>query len=145
MSRRAPGTPRTWPEPSGKTRVLVEHPDAAVSAAYELILEDAGYEVATCAGPAAHGEGVDCPLLSGGECSLVEGADVVVSTSSLPYSGDILAALSASEGAGVVFEAPQPFLESHAVELEDVTALPTPATDATLRIAVAAARPEPAA
>ena len=44
--------PQTWPESSPKPRVLVENPDGAELWAHAEILRDAGYEVATCAGPA---------------------------------------------------------------------------------------------
>jgi hypothetical protein len=44
-----------WPERDGRRRVLVENPDDAELWAHARVLLEAGYEVATCTGPAAAG------------------------------------------------------------------------------------------
>ena len=87
-----------WPAQTGKTRVLIENPDRADLWAHAAVLRDAGYEVAMCSGPASAGEQQEhttCPLLTEGHCPLVEGADVVVSTTQLKNGREILAALNA--------------------------------------------------
>ena len=124
-------TPRTlhpdeWSEPSGKPRVLIENPDGADLWAHADVLREAGYEVAMCAGPTVEARNVPwfrrrplpwgspspvelerhtlCPLLSEGNCPLVEGADVVVSTTQLTDSREIVAKLSARTSPAVVVE-----------------------------------------
>lgn len=111
-----------WPEQSGKPRVLIENPDRADLWAHADVLREAGYDVAMCGGPTAqtenvrwfrrwtgpqptdHQERVVCPLLTEGHCPLVEGADVVVSTTQLGDSREILAKLTARSSLGVVVE-----------------------------------------
>lgn len=104
-----------WPERSGRGRVLIEDPDPASLWAQAEILEEAGYQVATCAGPTAEGEHVPwfrrrpdwddphayeqplatrCPLIALGSCPLVDGADVVVSSTRLGESREILTVLA---------------------------------------------------
>src|SRR6266849_1997886 len=105
--------PEEWPERSGKPRVLIENPDRADLWAHADVLGKAGYDVATCAGPTAETEHVSwfrrrprswadpqprehqqrtvCPLVEEGQCPLVEGADVVVSTTQLTDSREVLA------------------------------------------------------
>jgi hypothetical protein len=101
--------PEAWPEPSGKPRVLIENPDGADLWAHAEILRDAGYDVAMCAGPsdavpAEHQERTVCPLIAEGQCPLVEGADVVVSTTYLTDGREILATLSARGSPALVVE-----------------------------------------
>jgi CheY-like chemotaxis protein len=67
----------TWPERSGKVRVLVEDDDGATGMAAVNILKDEGYDAMTCGGPAELSGG-RCPLVDRGRCGLVGGADVVV-------------------------------------------------------------------
>jgi hypothetical protein len=100
--------PQTWPEPSRKPRVLVENPDGAELWAHADILREAGYEVATCAGPAEpaswHQRPTTCPLVGEGRCPLAEGADVVVTTTDLRDGAEIVAALGTSVPAALVVE-----------------------------------------
>jgi hypothetical protein len=111
IRRRSPRSihPERWPEPSGKPRVLIENPDGAELWAHADILRDAGYEVAMCAGPTAgskeeHQERTLCPLLAEGHCPLVDGADVVISTTYLADGREILATLSARDAPALVVE-----------------------------------------
>jgi hypothetical protein len=124
-----------WSAREGRKRALVENPDAGVLWAYADILREAGYDVATCTGE--HPDGHDrCPLLEVGHCQLVEGADIVVSTCSMPRGGKLLAVLSADGATPVVFEAPEPDLDRYADSPENVTFVPTPVTEETLLEAV---------
>lgn len=118
--------PGEWPEQTGKPRVLIENPDGADLGAHAEVLREAGYDVATCAGPTAEIKRVPwfrrghlywgdsqpmerqertlCPLISEGHCPLAEGADVVVSTTQLIDSREILATLSARSTPALVVE-----------------------------------------
>jgi len=62
-----------WPAGHDKPHILVE----AASGRWggEDAARDAGFEVRTCRGP---GENRPCPLVSGGTCPLVDGADAIV-------------------------------------------------------------------
>jgi hypothetical protein len=136
-----------WPPRSGRPRVLVEDPDGAVLWASARILEEAGYDVACCQGPTPAGGGVArtcCPLLTGGACPLVEGADVVVSTTSLPESAEILEAV-ASHRAPLVVAGPERVVCERVEPIGAGTALPFPVTTEKLVGAVAAALEEPRA
>jgi DNA-binding NtrC family response regulator len=96
-----------WPAQTGKTRVLIENPDRADLWAHADVLRRAGYDVAMCSGPTEAGEQQEhttCPLLAEGHCPLVEGADVVVSTTQLTDGREILAALSARSTSALVVE-----------------------------------------
>ena len=67
-----------------------------------------------CSGPTEAGEQQEhttCPLLTEGHCPLVEGADVVVSTTQLKDGREILAALSARSTPGLVVEGTRSELE----------------------------------
>lgn len=57
-----------------RPRVLVEDPDGAVRSASQRILERAGFDVTTCAGPTP---GHLCPEVAGSGCRALDGADVV--------------------------------------------------------------------
>jgi hypothetical protein len=98
--------PQTWPEPGPGPRVLIENPDGADLWAYADILRNAGYEVATCAGPAEqaswHQRPTKCPLVGAGRCPLAEGADVIVTTTDLRDSDEIIPALESTVAAPVV-------------------------------------------
>jgi hypothetical protein len=124
---------------------LIENPDRAVLWGYGQTLREAGYEVATCTGPAGDDVNrVRCPLLEGDPCPLVRGADVVLSTCDLVRSRDVLAALGSDDRPAVVFEVPVP----SAVDYRDVagsaTLLPVPVTESSLLEAVAGALVEAA-
>ena len=124
-----------WSARDGRKRALVENPDRGQLWAYAETLRDAGYNVATCSGE--HPDGHDrCPLLEVGRCELVEGADVVVSTCSIPRGDKLLAVLSADGSTPVVFEAPKPDFERYESATEHVTFVPTPVTEQTLLDAV---------
>jgi hypothetical protein len=137
-----------WAPRTDRPRVLVENPDRAELMAHADILREAGYDVAVCSGPS---EGKDrkacgCPLLEGEGCTLVAGADVVVSTASLTGSDDILAALREEGSLPVVFEVSPPDLARYEEMAPSATLLPQPVTAASLEKAVARARqPEPGA
>jgi hypothetical protein len=160
--KRAPLTmhPEDWPEQSGKPRVLIENPDQADLWAHADVLREAGYDVAVCAGPTAEPERVPwfrrlfwadpepverpertlCPLLSEGHCPLVEGADVVVSTTSLTDSHEILATLSARSSPGVVVEGTTAGLERERDAIRDSVQLRFPVLPRQLVEAVERAR-----
>lgn len=101
-----------WDTRGGRTRVLVENPDHVELWAYAELLREHGYDVATCAGQDYEGS-TRCPLLESGRCSIVEAADVVVSSCSLVEGDAILAMLAAKGSPPVVFEAPQPQFERY--------------------------------
>jgi hypothetical protein len=89
-----------WSKPNGQLHVLVEHPDLDGLDTRGAVLRAAGYEVALCAGPQAGSrrDRTTCPLVSGGDCTLVDHADVVV-TSCLLRDGDAI--IGALENADV--------------------------------------------
>jgi hypothetical protein len=113
--------------------VLIENPDGADLWAHAEVLREAGYDVAMCVGPTAETEHVPwfrrrhlywadpqpterqkrtlCPLVSEGHCPLVEGADVVVSTTRLTDSREILGTLSARSSPALVVEGTSSDLE----------------------------------
>jgi len=61
---------------STRRRVLVECDDPTIQDGLARVLDESGYEVSVCAGPASRTAG--CPLVAGGHCGLVENAQVVV-------------------------------------------------------------------
>jgi len=120
-----------WPQPSGKPRVLIENPDGAELWAHADILRDAGYEVAMCAGPTASvpGERQErtlCPLIGEGHCPLVEGADVVVSTTYLADGREILTTLSARSSPALVVEGTSDDLERNSDVIGDAVRVKFP-------------------
>jgi hypothetical protein len=128
--------------------VLVEDPDGAVLCAYTRILGEAGYDVAGCQGPTGVcGDGLPrtcCPLLVGGGCPLVEGADVVVSSMSLAESAEIHEAVSRHDAALVV-GGPERAVEERRQRIGTGMPLPYPVTREKLVQAVAAALEGPPA
>jgi hypothetical protein len=116
--------PEEWPEQTGKPRVLIENPDRADLWAHADVLREAGYDVAMCGGPTPEPAPVTwfqrlfradpepaepqqrtfCPLVAHGHCPLVEGADVVVSTTTLTDSREIHAQLRATGAPALVVE-----------------------------------------
>lgn len=66
--------PDGWAADRTRPRVLVEDPDGAVRTAAGRILERAGFQVSTCAGP---GSGGTCPEVTRDGCRAVDTADVV--------------------------------------------------------------------
>jgi hypothetical protein len=130
----------SWPPRSGATRVLIENPDRADLAAHAFVLEEAGYEVATCRGPGTDdAREPGCPLIAGASCPLVDGADVVVTSSDLGACRAVLAAHRAQGSPPVVFEAPEPARARWHDIAEGTLLLPLPVTATSLREAVASA------
>ena len=118
---------------SGRARVLVENADGAEQWACEGILGRAGYEVAVCGGPDAHG--APCPLVERGECDLAAGADVIVNGFRLaePRNQDVIRALRAHRpGTPLVVEAAVQEIERHADVLQGCTVASFPMTTAGL-------------
>jgi L-amino acid N-acyltransferase YncA len=93
-----------WPRRHARRRLLVEecggrwHADAQAWAA--------GWDVITCPGPGARSVG-PCPLLEGGRCPLVDGADAVVVVPRVddPHRSELVAAHRRSTPAPVLDEA----------------------------------------
>ncbi len=112
-----------WPARAGKARVLIENPDRADLWAHADLLRKAGYDVAMCGGPtdeSAEGqERTVCPLVAQGHCPLVDGADVVVSTTALTDAREIHAQLRAGSTPALVVEGTASELghEGNAVEI----------------------------
>ena len=150
--------PGEWPEGNSGRRVLIENPDDADLWAHAGVLREAGYEVEVCHGPLEpperrrwpraieyfedpqqpqpSGERTRCPLLEQGRCSLVEGADVVVSTTSLADGREIIAALRSAHPAGLVVEATAPQLADDGQLAEGAVVIEQPVTAESLRAAV---------
>lgn len=73
------GLPRpssTWGPVRSKPRVLLEQRDPARGWVEESVLLAQGYDVAVCWGPSSGR--TPCPLVSEGDCALVDGADAIV-------------------------------------------------------------------
>ena len=154
--------PGEWPEQTGKPRVLIENPDGADLWAHAEVLREAGYDVATCAGPTAETKRVPwfrrghlywadpqpmerqertlCPLVAGGHCPLAEGADVVVSTTQLTDSREILATLSARSTPALVVEGTSSGLERDSDVIGDSVEITLPVLPRQLVEAVERAR-----
>jgi hypothetical protein len=81
-------------------------------------------------------------LIETGHCSLVEGADVVVSTCSVGRGDRLLAVLGLTGSTPVVFEAPKPDFERYEHLAENATLVPMPVTKRALVDAVASVRAE---
>jgi hypothetical protein len=154
--------PGDWPTRTDRPRVLIEHPDGAALWAEAEIMRDAGYDVAVCSGPtegfprprtfgirlrtfadeeppSADGQPTACPLLTRGRCSLVDGADVVVSTTDLGQSRGILAALGARRSPALVVESSQSVLARGDHDIGDTRVVEAPVTGKTLLEAVSGA------
>ena len=152
--------PGEWPDHGGKPRVLIENPDRADLWAHADLLRGAGYDVAICGGPVAEIQPapwyrrlvsataeeserrrrVVCPLITAGRCSLVEGADVVVSTTRLTDGREILAALGARTSPVLVVEGTSADLERERTALGDPIEIPLPVLPQQLVAAVEQAR-----
>lgn len=152
--------PGEWPEHGGKPRVLIENPDRADLWAHADLLRGAGYDVAICGGPVAEiapprwyrrlisvpaepaerRQRVLCPLVTAGRCSLVDGADVVVSTTELTDGREILAALSARTSPVLVVEGTSAGLERDRAAIGDSVEIQLPVLPQQLLLAVERAR-----
>jgi hypothetical protein len=151
--------PEEWPEPTGRPRVLIENPDGADLWAHAEILREAGYQVAVCSGPQQPearpswlgrrpGDFPDptdlpvdavrtrCPLVEHGHCPLVEDADVVVSTTSLADSREILATISSRGTPPLVVEGTRGALERDRDVIRDAVVIEEPVTERELLTAV---------
>jgi hypothetical protein len=143
--------------------VLIENPDAANLWAHADVLSEAGYDVATCMGPAPQGadrqrswsrrraSGPEpheparpafCPMLEHGHCPLVEGADLVVSTTALAGSREIIATLTARH-APLVVEGTRAELEREADVVGGARTVGEPVTPDALLAAVGEALAPP--
>jgi len=82
---------RARPEPRGRCRprLLIEDPCPALQPVEFRRFEEAGFDVALCAGP---GDGETCPLVAGRQCRLAEDADLVLIGPGLVRRGEIAAA-----------------------------------------------------
>lgn len=58
------------------TRIVIENARGTQRSALSALFDEAGYDVAVCGGPAAFTDGC-CPLVSSGDCRLIDAADVV--------------------------------------------------------------------
>ena len=152
--------PGEWPEHAGKPRVLIENPDRADLWAHAELLRGAGYDVAICGGPVAEiaparwyrrlvsaapgpterQQRVLCPLVTAGRCSLVEGADVVVSTIHMTDSREVLAALTARTSPVLVVEGTSAGLERERAAIGDSVEIQLPVLPQQLVLAVERAR-----
>lgn len=91
---RRPPEPGWEDEPTAKVRVLLECPSSSSPSLIAGMLERHGYGVRVCEGPDRRHA---CPLLDGGTCGLVNGADVVVNLlqhGPEPEARQVLGALS---------------------------------------------------
>jgi hypothetical protein len=80
MMLRRTRTIRPEPWRFARPRALIEHADPAVAFDYVSVLRRAGYSVAICPGPSGSPDSPErCALTTGEPCTLVDGADVVVS------------------------------------------------------------------
>jgi hypothetical protein len=133
--------PGKWPpHKASKPRVLLELPDRAVLWDSAQTLRDAGYEVRICGGPDADHS---CPLVEFGSCTLVEDADVIVSSTRLWSSKQILDVYSRGIKPRLVVEAGSDELEELAERLPDAIFLPRPFSQHSLRSAVSRAETRP--
>lgn len=133
--------PRTWPDRSGKVRVLVEDDDGATGMAAVAILKDAGYDAMTCGGPEEL-YGGRCPLVDCGRCQLVEGADVVLCSLRLSSAdnAEVLRAVKRHHPTTpVVVEVTEPQAKVLGELLEGCERVPFPFTRKPLLRAVSAA------
>lgn len=125
--------------PTSRTRVLIENPDVAVQWAMSWILTKAGYDVACCSGPGPDGA---CPLVDGGRCTAVDGADVVVNSLVLgdPASQCVLTALRATvDDDRIIVEVTDEHAEKYAGVLGSVRRAGFPITPKRLLASVEAA------
>lgn len=112
-------TPAKWPA-GNSPRVLFENPDLAVAGAQAASLRTLGYDVAFCRGPENASSYVRplywsdaetplsrrlvCPLTRGGECTLADGADVIITTTNLVDANAVHDALQAGQATVLVVE-----------------------------------------
>lgn len=124
--RRVRTQPLQWTDDHQRPRVLVEDPDGAVRWAMTCILERAGYQTQTCAGPTQQ----RCRLLEGQGCPLAEGADVIWNhLGSRGASGAVLEhVLASAPGTPVVVEIPSKVAAGPILDAPGVTSVSFPVT-----------------
>lgn len=126
--------------PDGRPRVLVEHPDGAVRAVAERVLDAAGYAVESCPGPAQL-RGQRCPLVEGEGCPKAARADVVVHGLGLEHrdAREVLECVREYHPwTPVVVDGSAAELQAHAAAVRDCALLPHPWARAELLAAVRA-------
>ena len=89
-----------------RPRLLIEDPSPALELAEFRSFTDSGFDVACCSGPS---EGQPCPLTKGGDCRLVEVADVVLMGPGMAcHRAEVAAAIHRRRpGAPVVVQIPR--------------------------------------
>lgn len=130
--------PGSWADRTDRPRVLIEDPDGAVLSSCEEFLRRDGFDVAVCRGPQADGVH-HCPLVTSGECSLTDGADVIYTALSWhdPKSREVLQAIRARHPqTPVVVEIPQPQVERFADLLAGCQLVLVPSGRASMRRAL---------
>jgi DNA-binding NtrC family response regulator len=101
-------------------RVVVENVDGAERFIEQAILEDAGFEVVGCAGPAELQDST-CPVTAGSDCPAIEAADLVVSSFRVedPDGSRIIGAIRQRyPDTPIVVEAPPAAVQRHGEVLE---------------------------
>ena len=139
--RRTAHTPTlaSWPERTGRARVLVEDTDPASAWAAQHLLERQGYDVAVCGGPEALG---GCPLVEEGCCPLAQDADVVFTSLRLSRPGNrqVVEAVAARwPDRPLIVEATRPDADTHADLLDGCRLLVAPVTSKAVEREVGAA------
>lgn len=126
-----------WSEESDRVRVLVEcaahdNPDFVAD-----VVGRQGVDVTVCTGP---GDGVRCPVLRGGACELVDGADVVVNMLVSDHGRRIAdRVLAQRRPAEVVYEVRLSEVRRNGSPPDDAELIATPVTQDRLLRAVGAA------
>ena len=132
--------PSAWPQRSDdRVRVLLEYPAHSTPSAMAKALDDAGYETLICEGTER------CPIVAGGDCALVDGADVVVSGFGVTTSDDreLPAAIrSRHPEVPLVVECTEPTSERYPDLVGPSIHLRTPVSKSSVTAAVSAALAE---
>jgi len=130
-----------WSASDVRPRVVVEHEDPVWRWAAAGLLEEAGYQVGGCGGPHELAGG-ECPLVTDGQCTLIEGADAVVNGLGIRDPGHraVLASVRAHDGGlPVLVELPSPQRERLQADFPGCQQLPFPVRPQDLVEAVGAA------
>ncbi len=139
MARETQLGPQPWPWLE-RPRVLIENPDDKQGLACASVLRRAGYSVAVCPGPVeSHRPPGRCPLIGSDGCSLVDGADVIVSSLGLEtaHGRQVVRALRRLHpGTPLVVEVEPEDLGRYRDVVEGCRVLESPASPETLLAAV---------